>query len=82
MFYCADCGDRRGWPTWQHSASYGPCEICHDYSDCFDIPSAALPLPVETCQLCAKNQDPQECFKHQPGGCELFVLPQGALRLV
>jgi hypothetical protein len=47
MFYCTSCGADRGWPTDELlrmlSGSYGPCEICKQCRECFDVPSGQLP---------------------------------------
>jgi hypothetical protein len=46
MFYCDDCGKKRGWPI-ELPMSYGPCEICHKVGSCNDVPSGALPVPKQ-----------------------------------
>lgn len=43
MFYCEECGNKRGWPTWMTGRSGGACELCRRHADCLDVPSDGLP---------------------------------------
>lgn len=47
MFYCEDCGKKRGWPTAMYiPKSRGRCEICQKAPvECFDVASGNLPEP-------------------------------------
>lgn len=47
MFFCQACKDKRNWPVPWHGlfSSHGPCEVCGVTSDCYEVPSAHLPLP-------------------------------------
>jgi hypothetical protein len=45
MFYCQSCAENKQWPTpWLFS--YGSCELCGTWTDCYDVPSARLPGPA------------------------------------
>jgi hypothetical protein len=48
MFFCRPCKEKKGWPTPWHGlfGSHGPCEVCGVVSDCYDVPSSQLPLPM------------------------------------
>lgn len=59
MFYCDECGVKKGWPTDALMKSMGPCEICGHFDVCNDIPSAYLPVPTPTVKLGKGIQDIQ-----------------------
>ena len=54
MFYCNDCGYKKGWPTDSFSRSRGPCECCGETAICNDIKSGDLPEPI--------RDDEEECL--------------------
>lgn len=48
MFYCDDCGEKKGWPDTAFIRSFGACEVCGHHTACNDVPSrylATLPKP-------------------------------------
>jgi hypothetical protein len=52
MFYCNDCGKKRGWPCAPKGggftippSSWGRCEICYKEGHTNDVPSKSLPFP-------------------------------------
>jgi len=46
MFYCDECGRKKGWPIGMLK-SKGPCEICHQEAICNEVPSGQLPYPKD-----------------------------------
>jgi hypothetical protein len=46
MFYCEPCREKNNWPG-IIKVSYGKCEECGGIRGCYDVPTAALPKPVE-----------------------------------
>jgi len=36
MFICKKCHDEAGYKGFHIFISYGPCEICHEVTDCYD----------------------------------------------
>ena len=42
MFYCNTCKDIYNYPE-SFVLSYGKCEMCGETSECYDVPSSALP---------------------------------------
>jgi hypothetical protein len=55
MFYCDECGRKRGWPV-TIVKSVGPCEICNRVGSCNDVPSSKLPLPAGVTEEGIKEQ--------------------------
>lgn len=62
MFYCDECGEKKGWPCGL-SDSYGPCEVCGKSAACNSVKSKNLPDPkcihcgedtAITCDICEK----------------------------
>lgn len=43
MFFCDPCNKHNGLDAWM-IASRGPCEICGEVADCYDVPSSLLPF--------------------------------------
>ena len=43
MFYCNDCGIKKGWPINHWHGSNGRCEICGQNRSCNDIACKDLP---------------------------------------
>lgn len=46
MFYCNRCAELNDWPETGFK-SRGKCEICGHVRDCNDLPSSALPMPLD-----------------------------------
>jgi DNA replicative helicase MCM subunit Mcm2 (Cdc46/Mcm family) len=44
MFYCEECRKKKEWPE-SCMKSYGPCEMCKETRECYDVPSKYLPMP-------------------------------------
>ena len=42
MFYCTDCQKKEEWPEGIRT-SVGPCEVCGETKECYDVPSSQLP---------------------------------------
>jgi hypothetical protein len=47
MFFCEPCRDKNEWPA-SIMKSTGTCEMCGEHAICHDIPSSALPRPIQS----------------------------------
>jgi hypothetical protein len=46
MFYCQDDAKKNNWPFEFAPKSHGACEICGTVTECADVPSSQLPIPI------------------------------------
>lgn len=77
MFFCEQCRKERNWPGLVF-ASRGPCEICGNIRDCYDVQSSALPLPKETN---VSNTQPTNTISIIPTGLYNAALKRQGIKL-
>jgi hypothetical protein len=51
MFYCEECRKKKGWPE-SMMRSFGPCEVCRQTRECYDVSSKHLPWPEMSVAEC------------------------------
>ncbi len=59
MFYCETCRLQNCWTRgdYGHTSSRGRCEMCHEQTDCYDVPSSRV---KETVLERAERKSPPE----------------------